>query len=711
MKIRWLLAAIVLPVATWTSQASAWEDYPGFLGPGYAGIAIGDFNGDGKQEVAVTGYANGNYVWYPIAESLLAILNSDASTHRLGISSITPWLQPLSGPLIPAPKEGGADRLAVVGGSGATAQILILGGVPLQVTRIIQAPFVTQVTAIADVDGDGLTEIVALANPSGYGDAYPTVLDYASGTVKWTSATAATDVGVAQLDGDAALELVFASTPGQIVDGATHAVEWSYPSGFGSRVLVGRFGADSKVGIAAMSQWGNAVQIFQSQPYSPVTQFSVGEVAAAAVARLSPQGADEIAIGNGQWGSVSVYDPRTGQALVSSPNPEHGVSALAVDDIDGDGHAEVVYGAGLTSTGEDTLRVVDLATGATDFSQNDESAPYSSIARGDLAGGGSDQVVYATQGSNSGYGGTVVRVLDAASGRRLRERVDVMKLFDGTQPSIAVGQFDADAQNEIVIAGTQYSDGSVALLDGATLADQWRVGNIQIPAYAFVSVQALALVDVNGDGTPDVVTATSASRIVVLDGKDGSLLWQSVTLNGDTPPTLAVLPPANGSAPKMAIGRGAGLYVFDLGSHLLTASVSTMASVTALKQWGADANCRIGALDRDSIITVYSCDTLTPTGQQVMPEDTVFFRTLDGAGTHYLAAAGPYFYEIKPDGAAVVISRELGFSLGAGNRGLVGPSGNDGQHIDVITGSDYMVTRTVVALDAIFANGFDASAH
>ncbi|MBK6376960.1 hypothetical protein [Dokdonella sp.] len=682
--------------------ASAWEDYPGFLSPGYAGIEVGDFDGDGSREAVVTGYTG--YSWLEM-ETMLAVLAPGGPGQPLEFQHITRWPTQFKGTLVAAPPDGAADRMAVISGEGATSQILILGGVPVQVLRIVQAPYVSALSGIADVDADGLMDIVALTTINGGWTRYPVVLDFADGAVKWTSAAAATDVAFGQLDGDAALELVTAATPGQVVDGVTHAVEWTYAGGFGERVLVGRFGTGPAIGFVSISRWSGLAQVFQSAPYSPVSEFDVDEVATARIVRLADDGPDRIAIGNGQWGSVTVRDALSGQALITLPNPEHGVSAMAVGDVDGDGHFEMLWGSGLTSSGADVLFAVDLTTLSEDFRQGDEQGPYSALARGDLDGNGSDRVAYLTVSANSGYSGSVLRILDADTGQRLRERINVLDSWGGVPPVLAVGQFDADPQEEILVAGGYLYDGNVALLDGVTLEDQWRVDR-NLPAFNGYSVHALALADVNLDGVPDAVVATGAAKLVVLDGRNGNLLWQSVTISGSPYPALVALPVLANRAPLIALSKGQGLYLFDLETHLLVDSISTKADIAALRQWGTEADCRLAALGADAVIGVYSCNSLDLLNEQIAPPDTAFLYPLDADGTRYLVAAGSKFYRIDADGNATAISRDLGRLLNAGNSGIVTPGPNNA-YFDVIAGSTYMVTRTRIGEDIIFVGNFD----
>jgi hypothetical protein len=699
----WLLAALFLLLAV-PATAAEWESYPGFFGPGHAGIAIGDYDGDGKSEAVVTGFTRDSY--YFGGTQLLAVLSGDTPA-SLRVRSMSMLSAELIGPLVAAPREGQADRLVAVTSDGSYGRILVLGDIPVRVLRTIEAPLIGRVTSIADVDADGKPDIVALSN-AGFSEGYPVVLDYETGAIKWTGSNLVSDIGVAELDGDAAGELIMAGTPGRIVDGVTHAVEWSYPSGFPGKILVGRFDVDPGVaGFAVAIHW-SGIQVFRSQPYSPVSEFAQFEIGAASVARLNPGGPDQIAIGEGQWGNVSVWDPRSGQAIVSLPNPEHGVSAIAVGDIDADGHAELVYGAGLTSSGGDLLRAVDIQSQLDDYVQIDEIGPYAALVRGDLAGTGADQVAYLTVSSDSSYSGSNLRILDATNGTKMGERLNILgnPWANNAVPQILIAQMDSDPQKELIVGGSDYYAGVVAVVDGLSLEDQWRVadyGDWPIPD----PVVAMGAIDANLDGVPDVVIATAAVRLMVLDGRNGAILWESVTLNGDTPPSIATFHDMAG-APNALLTIGTGIYVFNLQNHLLASSIKTSANVTGLLQWGDYTGCRFAILDEDSMVTVYRCPGMEVAGTYPVPPDTTFFRPIyNDDGPRFLVASGSRLYVSDADGISFPVSGNLGHQIGAGNLGVLRP-GSDADHFDLVIGSDYMVTRiTVSTLDVVFANGFE----
>lgn len=693
---------LIVGLAASAGAIADWQDYPGVQGPGHAGIVIGDYDGDGHSEAVVTAYTRPGYSFS--GSQLLAVLAGGPSS-PVAIRAMTALPNQLTGALVPAPKAGAADRIAAVVASDLGNQIVILGGVPLQVLRTIQAPMMYSVTAIADVDGDGDLEIVGLI-AQGWTSRYPIVMDYASGAIEWVGTTEVSDLAIAQLDADAPQELILAATPGRVLDGATHAIEWSYPSGFGTRVIVGHFDANPAVQGFATSRYSD-VQVFRSQPYSPVSELTTGEVAALSTVRMTAAGPDLIGVGNGQWGAVSIYDPRSGQAIRQIQNPEHGVSSLAVGDIDGDGSPELVYGSGLTSSGGDLLRAVDLTSLLDDYSQYDEVGPYAALSVGAFGGAETEQLAYLTVGRQSGYGGPILRVLDFSTGARLRMREDVLASWgwNNNKPLIDKAKMAGSAGDVIVVAGDYMYDGMVAVLDGVSLDDIWRISS-EVPAIYNSGVMALAHVDVTGDGTDDIVVATSATRIVVLNGTNGALLWQSVTLNGDSvPPQLGTW--GSASTARAVVARGAALYVFNLSTHLLENIAKTTGETVAMRIWGDGAACRIAAMDAASIVTLYRCADLSVADQRLMPPATNYFEPLDSTGNRFVAAAGTQLYEVAANGSAVALSPSLGAALGAGNRGRVLAS-PDGQHVDVAIGSDYMVTRRTIGLDRIMANGFDS---
>src|SRR5690606_15589190 len=202
----WLLAALCL-FSAGPATAAEWESYPGFFGPGHAGIAIGDYDGDGTTEAVVTGHT---VDWYYSGTQLLAVLSGNASGD-VRVREVTVLHGVLMGSVIAAPKEGQEDRLvAVVSGDFPGRRILVLGDVPLRILRTVEVPLIGRAIAVTDVDGDGEADIVALTDVVGAGR--PIVLDYQTGATKWTGKETVEDIGVAQLDGDAAGELILAGT-------------------------------------------------------------------------------------------------------------------------------------------------------------------------------------------------------------------------------------------------------------------------------------------------------------------------------------------------------------------------------------------------------------------------------------------------------------------------------------------------------------------
>lgn len=694
--IRSTFAALGLAVCTGANAATLiWEDAPGMFGPGHAGIVLGDFDGDGSQEAAVSGYSESGFGVFG-SERLAVLSSNDGALSVRHVSVLLGEL--LVGELQRAPTEEGADRLvgvAVEKARVSDGRIIVLGDVPLRVLRSFPAPGIDEVTDVGDLDGDGNVEILALTR-NDWGDRFPIVLDYVTGAVEWVGASGVRDAKAVQLDGDAPLELVLASTPGYVLDGASHGVEWTWAGGFDEGVLVGSFAAPATPAFATYSETGGFVQVFTALPYMRVRNLAVGDIDAAAVIRLN--GADQIGIGRTRYEPVSVLDPRTGSTIFTTENPAGGISALAGGNLDHDANVEIIFGAGLDTTAGDLLRVVDTTTAASDFSQYDEVGPHVAIARGPVSGTGVDEIAYLTRSSMSGNRGPNLHVLDATTGRRLRSRLGVVDSW-GPAPLIAAVQADGDPQLELVVASSQIYTPRIMALDGSTLGTQW---SIDLPMFDFVS--SMDLLDVDGDGILDVVASTTNGVIHAIDSSDGSAIWQSVTISGADSSIVSAFRSVSGD-PHVLFARDDGAYVFNLVSGFLEAVVKVPATTKALSRWGNGDGCRIGLIGMDEILRTLGCSDLVQHAQRNLPPDSVFVRSTDVDGSVMVVASKGILYRSDETGYTHA-SGFLDDELGEGNQGIVVTDTSSGA-LELFIGSRHTIARIAIAPNGIFASGFE----
>lgn len=235
-------------------------------------------------------------------------------------------------------------------------------------------------------------------------------------------------------------------------------------------------------------------------------------------------------------------------------------SALGVDDVDGDGGADLALGLAEDSCGGHSagaVRVISGRSGATIWEARGRK-PYdglgSSLALGDdIDGDGRRDLVACGEGAHSkGVLGCVV-VLSARDGRLLAVADGPRVVWDDEDPhdvEIAdlgfgaavsrIGDVDHDRVADVAV-GAPYGPGflelrgSIHAYSGRDLSPLWSsVGEVD----EFLGFEISAIGDRDGDGIDEVLATSSDEPSRILSGKDGKSLetcgpWKSLAPIGD----------------------------------------------------------------------------------------------------------------------------------------------------------------------------------
>lgn len=437
----------------------------------------------------------------------------------------------------------------------------------------------------ADLDGNGGDEIISVC-------ADRTLVVEGSGYAGWTLAGVdGTEVVVGQMDGDAALEI--ATTSGRVIDSVTHVIEWFRPDGFGVHLAVGDIDGDGRDELIAAEAWYN-IWAFDVDTRLPKWSISADlDIGAIRLADIDGDGTNDLLVGDGQWGSITAYDVVTLQEKGSIGNPEHGVTQIAVVDLDGRGTARLLWGAGYTSTGSDHLYVADWARKRIVWQNPDLTGPFIGPLVGDLDGDGQPELVFASAMSESGYDSGRIIVLD---GRTLKVRAISAGVAGGMFGwtgihDLKLRDIDGDGRLEILVGTDWLYDGVIEAYSFAAdnqFSLKWT-NTARVYGAPFMSIE---VADVDGDGVAEVLGGVGAAHsgqqgtyVYVYDATTGAEKWHTPFTLGSFVTGLTVGDFDGDGVAELAVAPAGGdVWVFSGVTHAAEAQagISGASSLTKL---------------------------------------------------------------------------------------------------------------------------------
>ncbi len=236
--------------------------------------------------------------------------------------------------------------------------------------------------------------------------------------------------------------------------------------------------------------------------------------------------ADAVVIGSGPGAvpKVTVLDPTTGEDLAEFEpfeNTFRGGVSVAVGDVIGDSTPDIVVAAG--TGGGPRIEIIDGATQkvAENFFVFEPTFTGGvSVAIGDVNGDGHNDII---AGAGTGGGPRVVAI-DVATGNTLLDTFAFEPTFRGGV-NVSSGDVNGDGTDDIIVGTGTGGAPRVTAFSGTD------TGNVLLNFFAFESSFRggvnVSTADVNGDGTDDVIVGAGtggAPHVQVFSGIDGAPL-------------------------------------------------------------------------------------------------------------------------------------------------------------------------------------------
>ena len=234
-------------------------------------------------------------------------------------------------------------------------------------------------------------------------------------------------------------------------------------------------------------------------------------------ADINGNGTAELIVGEAQWGEVKVFTFNSGTQTfgltASISSQDHGVSAMGIGNADTDPAPEIVWGSGISSSGQDVLVVSEFTGGglALDWSSAAAGQIDGPYLGGYLAqvGPSTRRLMFLSPRSLSGYGGSKLLTLDPATGA-VAQSAEIATNWGGFG-ALDVADYDIDGVDEAFLSTANLYDGFLATYDFAASALQWQ------SPFGYAQGTAVVHADITGDGAPDFVVMGLDGKISVVD--------------------------------------------------------------------------------------------------------------------------------------------------------------------------------------------------
>lgn len=409
------------------------------------------------------------------------------------------------------------DEILVVTDHGLS---LIENKVSLATTLLDHDDYIST-AAIADLDNDGDLEIVLVTQDSDYtSDKTLEVRTLPDAELLFSTAIGdVRDVEIGNTDNDDALEIVL--NTGLIYDGATYNNEWYSSTAFADgAIAVGDFNNDGIEEIVGAARWGDVI-VFSAVSKSQLASFDNFNTCDVIAANIDGDAADEVILGDCQWGAIHAYDLGTSalEQKWSIDMIEHGSHSIAVGDSDNDGNVEVHWTSGQSSSGRDIFAAADISADAATLKEASISVQYGQVSSAGWAEvrPGEESAIFFIPDSNSGYDGSRLAFIGENNTVQLS---DVISSNWDNSSSAITSDFNQDGYGDIFLPSTTTYDGSFAAMQLDDMSIHWQASgdyddNIGI-------IQAF---DLNNDDYEDAVYVNSQKLTAI------NLIDQTIIFN------------------------------------------------------------------------------------------------------------------------------------------------------------------------------------
>lgn len=536
-------------------------DIPAPHGFGERGAVVEDLDGDGIQDLAISGWRS---------QPLIMVVGSSAANH-------TPHFKQAL--LIPFPGANNATRGAMAYCRATPRRPALLvhmmesgrtdvfAGWPIQAKASYSTRFTVAAAVCADVDVDGSPELV-VAEYTG-SEAVLNAYNPMTGALLWNvPGVGGNGILAAQLDADLPLELV---SNRNVIDGATRLEEWSYTPGFGSFLVAGQLDGDrTKEFLTA--ELGGTVTAFDSNPYATAWNLSAsGGAGGLALGEIVGGTPDEPVVAHRQ-GQLTIYDAITRQPIRSVPAPAGSGGAWYphIGDFDGNSVADIGWASGNGTSGPDALVLTEGATGATLAQWLTDPGPFWTTAAFEPTLGAAPVRIIAGEIEPGSGPGSILRRVDADLRLQLTTQLSNFSVRD-----LLVAQINPDVEPEVVLGGNATFGGGVQVRKAGSHALIWSA-NTNVQAFDQRTIKRVGIADWDGIAPLDVFalaeprsTGASGSKIVVFRGSDGQLLWESPEL-GTGFAKINDFDIANVDAdtsPELLLATGDSCWAIDIASR------------------------------------------------------------------------------------------------------------------------------------------------
>jgi hypothetical protein len=525
-----IVAAFALPAFTAAqSYVFSGASFPTGLRPIF--VATGDYNGDGIQDVVVVNQC-GSDPTCSSSGSVSVLLGKPDGTLQTHVD------YPIgSGPTFAAVGDfnnDGKPDIAVTNSGSNTVSILLGNGDGTFQAPVAYTTGTAPVSAvIGDFNHDGHLDLVVADSGSnsvsvllGNGDGtFQAHADYA---VNFTPQA----IAAADFNGDSKLDLVVADLNITILLGngdGTFQAAVDYPGNGATFVVAGDWNGDGKVDVAATSGFSDTITVLVGNGdgtlQTPYISYEVGGTPVTlAVVDLNGDGHPDLAVGTGT-GATGPNQSATVSVLLNKGDGTfqlHGnyggmaTLSLAAADFNGDGLADIAVPDPDFNTVNITLGDGHGALGSIFDVLSPPSLPTTEVLAGDFNGDGKLDLAMGLQGS-----GSIAVALGNGDGTF---QSPIVNTQPGAAPRIAAADFNGDGKLDLAEFISSVINNVQILLGKGD-------GTFQTGSSIAVSNMPGEIVsgDFNGDGKMDL--ATVGFGIVILLGNGDGTFQTPISLS------------------------------------------------------------------------------------------------------------------------------------------------------------------------------------